>query len=122
VEIVIKPEGDPSAVNLKGKGLISVAILSTATFDATDIDPETLLLGDEAGTDTPVAHQNNGSAYSFEEDVNDDGLLDLVVLFRVPELVDNGDLTGASTELVLRGFLDDGCTNFRGVDAVAVKP
>jgi len=55
-DIVIKPEGDPSAVNLEGKGLISVAILSTATFDATDIDPETLLLGDEAGTDTLVAH------------------------------------------------------------------
>jgi len=29
-----------------------------------------------------------------------------------------GDLTMASTQLVLRGFLSDGCTNIRGVDVV----
>ena len=47
---------------------------------------------------------------------------DLVVHFRVAELVAHGDLTPATTSLVIQGFLEDGCTNFLGEDAVTIVP
>jgi PKD repeat protein len=122
IDIDISPTEHPNPVSLKNKGLLPVAILSTADFDATEVDPATLVLGNEVAGDTPVAFRNNGTAYTVEEDVNGDGLTDLVAMFRVPALVANGDLWEATTELVLRAFLDDGCTNVRGVDQVTVNP
>lgn len=121
VQIDITPDGGPNAVSLKNRGLLPVAILSTATFDATAVEPSSLTLGDEIGTDTPVAYQNNGVPYTLVEDVNDDGLPDLVAMFRVPDLVAQGDLADGSPELVLRGFGGDSCTNFRGVDPIVVR-
>lgn len=122
IGIDITPTEHPNPVNLGSGGLLPVAILSTATFDARDVDPSTVTLGDEAGTDTPVAKQKNGRYHAKIEDVNGDGRRDMVVMFETPSLVANGDLTASSTELVLRGFLKDGCTNFRGTDSVRVTP
>lgn len=122
IGIDIKPGGTPNPVNLKSKGVVPVAILSSADFDATTIDPATVTLGNDANPDTPVAMRKNGTYHAAVEDVNEDGLLDLVVKFRVPELVANGDLTEATTSLTLQGFLQDGCTNFLGEDAVKVVP
>ncbi|TVP45781.1 MAG: hypothetical protein EA350_08385 [Gemmatimonadales bacterium] len=122
VEIDITPSQHPNSVNLGNRGRLPVAVLSSATFDATGIDPASVSLGNEVGTDTPVATRPNGRFFSSVEDVNGDGLPDLVLHFEVPALVANGDLTPASTYLVLRGFLADGCTNFRGQDSVNVVP
>lgn len=120
--IDIKPGGGPNPVNHKGKGVLPVAVLSSATFDATAIDPATLTIGDDAAPDTPVATRPNGTYMAAVEDVNNDGLPDLVVHFRVNLLVANDDLTPATTSLVLQGFLEDDCTNFLGEDAVTVVP
>ena len=122
VSIEIEPGENANPVNLRRGGVLPVAILSTPTFDALDVDPATVVLGDEADPDTPVAQRNNGTYQMSAEDVNDDGLTDLVLMFPIPELVDGGDLTALSTELVLRGFLNDGCTNVRGVGPVVVRP
>jgi hypothetical protein len=123
VDILIQPKSDPETpVNLKRGGNLPVAILSTADFDATEVDPSTAMLGDEAGGDTPVAQKNNGSYEAYTEDVNGDGLTDLVVMFEVPALVTAGDLSETSFELVFRAFMADACTNVRGVGAVAVRP
>ena len=122
VTIDITPAQSPNSVNLGNVGLLPVAVLSTATFDATKLDPATVVLGDATGSDTPVATRTNGRWYASSEDVNGDRRRDLVLHFRVPALVGNGDLTLASTSLVLSGFLDDGCTNVRGSDAVRVLP
>ena len=51
-----------------------VAILSTASFDATTIDPLTVTLAD-AG----VKVKGNGNAQASFQDVNGDNLLDLIV-------------------------------------------
>jgi hypothetical protein len=120
VQIDITPTDQPNPVNLRARGLLPAAVLSSATFDAAALDPATITLGNEVGADTPVARQNNGRYHARVEDVNGDGLMDLVVMFERPALVANGDLTPASTELVLRGFLQNGCTNVRGTDAVHV--
>jgi PKD repeat protein len=120
VQIDITPTDQPNPLNLRARGLLPVAVLSSATFDAAALDPATITLGDEVGADTPVARQNNGRYHARVEDVNGDGLMDLVVMFERTALVANGDLTPASSELVLRGFLQNGCTNVRGTDAVHV--
>jgi murein DD-endopeptidase MepM/ murein hydrolase activator NlpD len=122
VGVDIKPDGAPNPVNLSGNGVIPVAILSSADFDATTIDPATLRLGDGADPDTPVATRPNGTYQVHAEDANEDGVLDLVVHVRVNELVANGDLTPTTTSLVVRGFLTNGCTNFSGEDAVTIVP
>jgi PKD repeat protein len=110
----------PNPISLAKKGLLPVAIMSSATFDATTVDPSTVYLGNEAGADTPVALQANGRYHTKIEDVNGDGLADLIVMFQITALLANGDLEPATTELVLRGFQGDGCLNFRGTDAVKV--
>ena len=122
VDMEIKPGGGPSPVNLRSGGVLPVVVYSSADFDASSIDPATVTLGDEAGTDTPVAMRPNGTYMAEVKDVNGDGLPDLELKFRVPDLVDNGDLTNTTTNLVLRGFLGDACTNFRSEDEITIKP
>jgi subtilisin family serine protease len=122
VTIDVTPAQDPNSVNLGGGGLLPVAVLSTATFDATTLDPATVTLGDGSGAETPVARRTNGRYYASAEDVNGDRRRDLVLHFAVPALVANADLSLASTSLVLRGFLSDGCTNVSGSASVRVLP
>lgn len=120
VGIDITPTQHPNPISLSSKGLLPVAILSTADFDARLVDPATVELGNEVGMETPVAKQANGRWQTKIEDANGDGRLDLIVMFAVPTLVANLDLTPTSTQLVLRGY-QNGCVNFRGVDAVVPR-
>lgn len=111
-----------ASVNLGSNGLLPVAVLSSATFDATTLNPATVVLGNGSGTDTPVAKRKNGRYYTSVEDVNGDGRADLVLQFEIPALVANGDITLASTSLTLRGILANGCSNVSGTDAIKVVP
>ena len=76
VTIDIKPGGDPNSFNCRSKGNLPVAILSSALFDATNVDVPTVKL-DTAINDTIFALNK-----SVIEDVNDDGFLDIVVYFK----------------------------------------
>jgi hypothetical protein len=96
VEIDIKPGSYPNAINLVSQGVIPVAILSSSDFDATTVDPDTVELSG-AG----VAVRGKGDKYlAHEEDVNGDGLLDLVCKVETENLDPNAfqygfaDLTG----------------------------
>lgn len=71
--IDIKPNGVPNSINPASKGVIPVAILSTATFDATQVDPSQVKFG-PTGTEASPQH-------SALEDVNGDGLLDMILQF-----------------------------------------
>ena len=116
----IAPGGTPNAVSLKKKGNLPVALLSSATFDATLIDVSSIRLGDGTGTDTP-AEMQRGRYVTRTEDVNKDGRMDLVVSFSVGVLVANGDLGASTTSLSIQGFQGNGsCVNFRGTDTVVV--
>jgi hypothetical protein len=100
VVIDVKPGDDgPSPINLKSKGKVPVAILSTETFDATTLDVESIVF---AGAN--VNRKNNGNLHYSFEDVNGDGLLDLVLHFNTQDL----DLTDTSTEAILEGTTEDG--------------
>jgi parallel beta-helix repeat protein len=74
VAIDIKPGSYPNAINLGSHGLVPVAILSSAEFDATTVDPETVEL---AGAGVAVRGKSN-KYMAQQEDVNGDGLVDLI--------------------------------------------
>jgi hypothetical protein len=121
VEIDIKPGNQQNPVNPRSRGKLRVAILTTPDFDATEVDPTTVTLGDGVGSDTPVSVKPNGILHTALQDVNGDGDLDRVFFFSTRALVANGDLTRSTTELVLLGQTEDG-TPIRGADAVRVVP
>lgn len=74
VPILIKPGSDqPAAINPKSQGTIPVAILTTDTFDATTVDPTTVVFG-------PMGPKPSATQSSLE-DVNGDGKLDMVLHF-----------------------------------------
>ena len=75
VGIDIKPGSWPNAINLDSKGVIPVAVLSSEDFDAATVDPSTVLLG---GVDVAVRGKGN-KLMAHIEDVDGDGLIDLVV-------------------------------------------
>jgi hypothetical protein len=111
VSIDIKPGSDPNCFNNNGHGVIPVAILGSATFDVTQIDASTvslagLVIGARGRTNKLLAHI---------EDVNGDGLDDMVVQI---EDVD-GTFTAGDGTATLTGNLFDG-TAFEGSDEICV--
>jgi hypothetical protein len=117
----VMPGSDTNPINLTSPGNLPVALLSTPAFDAAWLDPASVTLGDGYGSDTPVATRRNGTPFASLEDVDGDGLLDLVLHFSVPALVANGDLGPTTTQLVLRGSTFDGIP-VRASDAVQIVP
>jgi hypothetical protein len=94
IDISIKPKGEPNSINPKSKGTIPVALLSREGFYAPgDVDADSLTFGRTGNEDSL-----NGCGPSGE-DVNGDGLSDLVCHFRT---ADTGFLRG-DTEGILRG-------------------
>lgn len=75
VEIDIKPGSWPNAINLGSNGVIPVAILTTESFDATSVDPSTVQL---EGLGVAVRGKSE-KLLANEEDVDEDGDIDLVV-------------------------------------------
>ncbi len=73
IEIDIKPGSFPNSINPRGKGTISVAILTTNTFDATTVDTSTVFFG-ATGTEAAPMH-------AALEDVDGDGDTDLTLHF-----------------------------------------
>lgn len=105
VEIDIKPCSYPNSINLKSKGVVPVAVLTTEDFDASTIDPETVEFAGAQPLRWTV------------EDVDYDGDLDLLFHFKTQEL----DLNEDSTEATLTGrtYEDDEIT---GTDDVRIVP
>lgn len=118
VTIDIKPGDDTNVVNLGSNGVVPVAILSTATWDATDpdvgVDPlQVTIAGQQAvavrgKAEKPLAHQ---------EDVNGDGLTDLVLQIETERLVP-GEVPD-TVQLV--GITRDGNTAI-GYDQITIVP
>ena len=112
VAIDIKPGSFPNSINLGSHGNVPVAIFSTATFDAKTVNPETVTL---AGA--PVRRIGQGKLQVSFEDVNGDGLLDMVVHIQTQAL----QLTITDTEAVLEGETFAGIP-IQGVDTVRIVP
>lgn len=105
VEIDIKPGSDPNSINLKSKGVVPVAVLTTDDFDASTIDPDTVLFADAE----PVRWTM--------EDVGGDDNLDMLFHFKTQDL----NLTSDSTEATLTAETDIG-QPIEGTDTVNIVP
>jgi hypothetical protein len=110
VEIDIKPGSDPKSINCTNeKGVISVAILTTADFDALTVDHTTVTF--EGATET-----HGGKKH--QEDVDNDGDTDLVFHFRQGETsLDCTSTEGTLTGQTLGGQSIEGTDSVRMIDS-----
>lgn len=111
VEVDIKPGEDVNVIKLGSKGNIPVAILSSETFDASTVNPNSVALAN-AG----LKIKGNGQGIYSLEDVNADGRVDLLVHILTQGL----ELTASAESAELVGTTRDGVPIF-GVDTVQVK-
>jgi predicted outer membrane repeat protein len=107
VEVVIdiKPKSLANNLMLSSRGMISVAILTTEAFDASTVDPTTVLFALAA----PVRYTM--------QDVDQDGDLDLLLTFKIQDLI----LDANSTEASLTGETLEGVP-IQGMDMVHIIP
>ena len=109
VSLDVKPGSDDNPINLKSNGVIPVAVLTTESFNALDIDPSTLRLGPTGAT---IAHTG-----AHAEDVDDDGRTDLVSHYRTQEV----GLESGNTSIELIGSTTDG-RHVQGIDNITTNP
>jgi hypothetical protein len=112
VRIDVKP-GDPlPTISLGADGLVTVAVHGSAAFDVFKVDAATLWF---AGA--PVALDGSGAPRATGEDVNGDGVPDLVAQFETAAL----QLQVGDDEASLAGRTLAG-RRFHGTDGVRVIP
>jgi len=112
VNIAVKPGSSPATINTTSQGNIPVAILSTSTFNApSTVDLASLTFG-RIGDEQSLSLCN-----SHGEDVNGDGLPDLVCHFSTQK----AGFARTDVQGVLTGRTVDGVP-FRGTDSVRIVP
>ena len=108
VTIDIKPGSEPNSINPRNLGKIPVAILTTDRFDATAVNPTTLLFG-RTGTEATLVH-------SAWEDVDGDGDTDLILHFNTQDTgIQCGDTSASLTGQTLGGQAIHGSDSIRTV-------
>ena len=110
VSIVIKPGEGLASINMKSRGTIAIAILSTASFDATSaVDRGSLSFG-HSGDEQSISFCSAGGG-----EINGDGLQDLVCHFTTGLTgFESGDSVG-----LLKGKTTDG-TPIQGNTSVRI--
>jgi hypothetical protein len=109
VDIDIKPGGVPNSINRSSQGSSPVAVLSNPTFDAPSaVDTTSLTFGRTGG-------EQSLAFCSSPEDVNGDGLLDVVCHFNTAAM----EFLVGDTQGVLRGRTLSGVP-IKGTDSVRI--
>jgi CSLREA domain-containing protein len=108
VAIDIKPNSIPSSINPESSGVVPLAILTTAAFDATTVDPLSVRFGPSSAAEV----HNRGHF----EDVDGDGDIDLLLHFRVGSTgIRCGDASASIRGETLSGQIIQGSDSFRTV-------
>ncbi len=113
IPIKIRPESPRNEVNLTSKGRLPVVIFSTKDFNATRVVPETVRFGPGRARPLPEGDDDQDDDRDDREerererrkigkieDINGDGLPDLLLHFRIQEI----GLTCADKQATLTGF------------------
>jgi uncharacterized repeat protein (TIGR01451 family) len=108
-QVDIRPGNPQNPINLRSGGVVPIAILGTAGFDAGGIDIASLRFGPGSA---PARLQG-----ARVQDVNRDGQADLVVNVQV----EGSGLSGGDTQACVEGLTRNGRA-FRGCDVVRVVP
>ncbi|MDH5564492.1 MAG: hypothetical protein OEY91_12830, partial [Nitrospirota bacterium] len=111
--IDIKPGDDSNTINLQSAGVVPVAILSSATFDALTVNPDTIYL---AGASVKMVGKSD-KALCHEEDVNGDLLIDLVCKVETVQFIIE---EGAATALLEASTFSSQA--IRGEDMIRIVP
>jgi YVTN family beta-propeller protein len=112
VTIDIKPGSSVNPIQLKSKGKVPVAILGDPAFDVTTVDRGTVMF---VGA-SPL------STGGLPEDVNGDGLLDLVLHFETQDLqLQPGDTQACLSGKTSSGEAFAGCDTIRVIELKAKK-
>jgi hypothetical protein len=113
VAIDIRPRSLSNTIHLNSAGTVRVAILSSASFDATQVDPASVTL---AGAFVRLKAKGKKYACSAH-DVNSDGLPDLVCRVETAQLeLQPGDLVAVLEATTFSG------QHIRGEDSVRIVP
>jgi hypothetical protein len=107
IQIDIKPGNSKNPVNIKSRGILPVAILSTTTFDARTVSLSSVKFGPRSAVTRSTSLM----------DVNKDGLPDLVIHFRIPQT----GLHAADTQACLAGQTSSGLP-VQGCDSIHSVP
>ena len=111
VDIDVKPGSRLNPIKLSNAGVVPVAILTNADFDATTVDPASVCFGDAEAASERDCSESHGRGHL--QNVDGDSDVDLVLHFETAETgIDLGD-----TEACLSGQTLDG-TAIEGCDAV----
>jgi len=113
VSIDVQPGSGTNVVNLSKKGTVRVALLGTPSFDPAMLDQASVCFGDAEG----AAERDCSLASSpSSQDVNRDGILDLVLQFDTQQTgIDPGDVRAC-----LNGSLSDN-TPIAGCDSITTR-
>ncbi len=137
----VRPGGCPNPLNRSSHGYLPVAVVGQAVFDVAQIDVSSVVLERADGVGGAVApNEGPPGPHSVIEDVatpfegggcdcddwSGDGIDDLVMKFRVEEVVaalELDDLSGGEEiELVVRGLLVSGAAFSTTGDCVVIVP
>ena len=106
VTVDIKPSNSANSINPNSRGNIPVAILTTDTFDAVQVDPLSVTFG--------VLPTMESHSRGHVEDVDGDGDADLLLHFNMQST----DISCSDTEISLQGETFDG-EFITGSDAIS---
>ncbi len=108
VAVDVKPGSTTNPINLSSDGLVPVAILTTDSFDATTVDPNTVCFGDDDDPSQRDCTEAHGKGHV--EDVNGDGRPDLLLHYEVSQTgIDPGDTSACLTGKTFAGVNIKGC-------------
>ena len=112
IVIDIKPDSPDNCININDHGVIPVAIIGTADFDVTQVDPATCFL---EGMGVKIVGKKE-KYLAHIKDINNDGYDDL--LLKIED--SDGNFVEGQTEATLTGALYDG-TQIEGYDFICIK-
>lgn len=115
IEIDIKPGSNPNAVNIWAPGVVPVAILTTDTFDAHWVIPESVRFAGAAPVRWTYEDALVSPLYPDGPVPPSDGDIDLILFFDRTEL----DLSPDATTATLTGLLING-ESFSATDSIKI--